>query len=221
MNISTFNVRSLNSPYNWKKLKLVGSCELFNIGVSAIQEHWWNAVGDFSNAALLYENLGKDWRLILSVAVRNTIGASQGGVGFILNDQAWKSLTKAQITSSGICALEFQGNPKTAIPSCYSPTNMSPQSEVESFYNNLNRFIETAPPYNFLIICRDLNMRRGKDHFPFAVVDSTNRNGQSLLSFMIDNEPFSSATKSQKRPTKKITFLPLRTEIDHILVRKK
>ncbi|XP_074612871.1 uncharacterized protein LOC141870843 [Acropora palmata] len=38
---------------------------------------------------------------------------------------------------------------------------------------------------------------------------------------MTDNELFSCATKFQKRPTKKITFLPLRTEIDHILVRKK
>ena len=118
-----------------------------------------------------------------------------------------------------ICDINFLT--KLIHSSSVSPTNVPPQSEVESFYNNLNRFIETAPPHNFLIICRDLNMRRGKDHFPFAVVDSTNRNGQSLLSFMIDNEPFSSATKSQKRPTKKITFLPLRTEIDHILVRKK
>ncbi|XP_074634223.1 uncharacterized protein LOC141892781 [Acropora palmata] len=123
--------------------------------------------------------------------------------------------------SSRICALEFQGNPKTTILSCYSPTNVSPQSEVESFYNDLNRFIDTVPPHNFLIICGDLNARLGKDHFPFAVVDSTNRNGQSLLSFMTDNELFSCATKFQKRPTKKITFLPLRTEIDHILVRKK
>ena len=38
---------------------------------------------------------------------------------------------------------------------------------------------------------------------------------------MTDNELFSCATKFQKMPTKKITFLPLRTEIDHILVRKK
>ena len=38
---------------------------------------------------------------------------------------------------------------------------------------------------------------------------------------MTDNELFSCATKFQKRPTKKITFSPLRTEIDHIFVRKK
>ena len=158
---------------------------------------------------------------MLSPAVKNTNGASHGGVVFILNDQARKSLTMAQIISSRICALEFQGNPKTTILSCYSTTNVSPQSEVESFYNDLNRFIDTVPPHNFPIICGDLNVRLGKDHFPFTVVDSTNRNGQSLLSFMTDNELFSCATKFQKRPTKKITFLPLHTEIDHILVRKK
>lgn len=152
VNISTFKVRSLNSPNDWKKLELVGSCELYNIGVLAIQVHRQNAIGDFSNAALLYENLGKGWQLIVSPAVRNTIGASQGGVGFILNEQAQKSLTKAQIISSRICALEFQGNLKTTILSCYSPTNVSPQSEVESFYNDLNRFRDTVPPDNFLII---------------------------------------------------------------------
>ena len=130
-------------------------------------------------------------------------------MGFILNDQARKSLTTTQIISGRICALEFQGNPKTIILSCYSPTNMSPQSEVESFCKDLNRFIHTVPPHNFLIICGELNARLGKDHFPFAVVDSTNRNGQSRLSFMTDNELFSCATKFQKRPTKKITFLPL------------
>ena len=130
LNISTFHVRSLNSPNDWKKLELVGSCELYNIGVLAIQEHQQKTVGDFRNIALLYENLGKGWQLIVSLAVRNTIGASQGGVGFILNDQARKSLTRAQIISSRICALEFQGNPKTTILSCYSPTKVSPQSEV-------------------------------------------------------------------------------------------
>ena len=144
VNISTFNVRSLNSPNDWKKLELVGSCQLYKIGVLAIQEHQQNAVGDFSNAALLYETLGKGWQLILSPAFRNPIGTSQGGVGFILNDQARKSLTKVQIISSRICVLEFQGNPKTTILSCYSPTNVSPQSEVESSYNDLNRFIDTS-----------------------------------------------------------------------------
>ena len=111
VNISTFNVRSLNSPNAWKKLELVGSCELYKIGVLAIQEHRQNAIGDFTNAALLYETLGKGWQLILSPAFRNPIGTSQGVVGFILNDQARKSLTKAQIISSRIWALEFQGNP--------------------------------------------------------------------------------------------------------------
>ena len=59
VNISTFNVRSLNSPNDWTKQEIVGFCELYNIGVLAIQEHRQNAVGDFSNAALLYEKRRK------------------------------------------------------------------------------------------------------------------------------------------------------------------
>ena len=51
-----------------------------------------------------------------------------------------------------IMNIYFQGNPQTTIITCYSPTKVSKETEVDSFYIQLTDTIREIPKHNVLII---------------------------------------------------------------------
>ena len=76
----------------------------------------------------------------------------------------------------------FNGNPKTTIISCYSPTNYSDKTEAVDFYSMLQDAIRQLSKHNVIIIAGDMNAQVGSaDIVGFSFHDKTNRNGHLLL----------------------------------------
>ena len=57
----------------------------------------------------------------------------------------------------------FNGNPSTTIISCYSPTNVSEETDLIVFYNELSSLVCSIPKCNILVIGRDMNAQIGKN----------------------------------------------------------
>lgn len=46
----------------------------------------------------------------------------------------------------------FNGNPKTTVISCYSPTNVCDETDVIQFYDELASLVRSVPKHNLLAI---------------------------------------------------------------------
>ena len=56
----------------------------------------------------------------------------------------------------------FNGNPSTAIISCYNPTNVSEETDLIAFYNELSSLVHSIPKHNILVIGGDMNAQIGE-----------------------------------------------------------
>ena len=82
----------------------------------------------------------------------------------------------------------FNGNPRTTIISCDSPTNVSEETELIAFYDELSSLVHSILKHNVLVIGRDMNTQIGKNgNHKYSLHNSSNRNGQHLTDFMIEN----------------------------------
>ena len=54
-------------------------------------------------------------------------------------------------------AATFNGNPRATIISCYSPTNVSEETELVTFYDELSSLVRSIPKHNMLVIGGDMN----------------------------------------------------------------
>ncbi len=97
--------------------------------------------------------------------------------------------------SSRILVVNFHRNPATSILVIYSPTNISDDDEIESFYDSLRRAIKSVPTNNILMIIGDFNARMGKSDAKFAFHETTNRIGQHLLDLICGKNLFISNLK--------------------------
>ena len=85
-------------------------------------------------------------------------------------------------------AATFNGNPRATVISCYSPTNVSEETELVTFYDELSSLVRSIPKHNMLVISGDMNAQIGKNgNNKYSLHNTTNRNGQHLTDFMIEN----------------------------------
>ena len=80
----------------------------------------------------------------------------------------------------------FNGNPNTTIIFCYSPTNVSDETDLIAFDNELSSFIRSIPKH-ILIISGDMNAQIGESVNKFSLHNSSNRNGEHLTDFTLEN----------------------------------
>ena len=57
----------------------------------------------------------------------------------------------------------LNGNPKATIISYYSPTNVSEETELVTFYDELSSLMCSIPKYNMLVFGGDMNAQIGKN----------------------------------------------------------
>ena len=77
----------------------------------------------YNELELKYCDTGNGRTFILVSGWKISINASIGGVGMLLNLHVLKSLNSIEGTSLRIMCATFNGNPRTTVVSCYSPTN--------------------------------------------------------------------------------------------------
>ena len=119
----------------------------------------------------------------------------------------------------------FNGNPRTTIVSCYSPTNVSEENEIVTFYDELSSLVRSIPKHNMLVIGGDMNAQIGKNgNNKYSLHNTSNRNGQHLTDFMIENRLACLNTNYQKREGKLWTYTyanNTKAQIDYVLINKK
>ena len=119
----------------------------------------------------------------------------------------------------------FNGNPRITIISCYSPTNVSEETELDAFYDELSSLVRSIPKHSVLVIGGDMNAQIGKNgNNRYSFHNKSNRNGQHLTEFMMENRLICLNTNYQKREGKLWTYTYAnnsKAQIDYVLINKK
>ena len=119
----------------------------------------------------------------------------------------------------------FTGNPRATIISCYCPTNVTEETELIAFYDELSSLVRSILKQNVLVIGGDMNAQIGKNrNHKFSLHNSSNRNGQHLTDFTIENRLTCLNTRIQKKERKLWTYAypnNIKTPIDYVLIYKK
>ena len=122
-------------------------------------------------------------------------------------------------------AATFNGNPKATIISCYSPTNVSEETELVTFYEELSFLVRSIPKHNLLVIGGDMNAQIGKNrNNKYGLRNTSNRNGQRLIDFIIENRLTCLNTNFQKREGKLSTYTSAnnsKAQIDYVFINRK
>ena len=110
-------------------------------------------------------------------------------------------------------AVMFNGNPKGTIISCYSPTNVREETELVTFYEELSSLVRIIPKHILLVIGEDINAQIGKNrNNKYSLHNTSNRNGQHLTDFMIENRLTCLNTNYQKSGGREIIDLHIRKQ---------
>ena len=155
------------------------------------------------------------------ISMENSINAMVG-VGILLGPRELKSLYSIERIQPRMMVVTFNGNPKATIISCYSPTNVSEETELVTFYDELSSLVHSIPKHNLLVISGDMNAQIGKNgNNKYSLHNTSNRNGQHLTDFMIENRLTCLNTNFQKRKGKLWTYTYAnnnKAQIDHVLL---
>ena len=218
LQIATFNVRTLNRIGQLPEL--IASAEEHKIDIICIQEHRYTHTEDTK-----YHETGNGWSLATVSAWKNSVNAAVGGVGLLIGPRALKTLNSVEKIQPRMMAATFNGNPRATIISCYSPTNVSEETELVTFYDELSSLVRSIPKHNMLVISGDMNAQIGKNgNNKYSLHNTSNRNGQHLTDFMIENRLACLNTNYQKREGKLWTYTyanNTKAQIDYILINKK
>ena len=218
LQIATFNVRTLNRIGQLPEL--IASAEEHKIDIICIQEHRYTHSEDIK-----YHETGNGWSLATVSAWKNSVNAAVGAVGLLIGPRALKTLNSVEKIQPRMMAATFNGNPRATIISCYSPTNVSEETELVTFYDELSSLVRSIPKHNMLVIGGDMNAQiRKNGNNKFSLHNTTNRNGQHLTDFMIGNRLTCLNTNYQKREGKLWTHTyanNTKAQIDYVLINKK
>ena len=201
-------------------LELTVSAIDHNIDVICIQEHIYIHSEDIK-----YHDSGNGWKLSTVSAWKNSVNATVGGVGILIGPRALESLNSIERIQPRMMVATFNGNPRATIISCYSPTNVREETELIAFYDELSSLVRSIPKHNVLIISGDMNAQIGKNgNHKFSLHNSSNRNGQDLTDFTIENRLTCLNTNFQKREGKLWTYTypnNTKAQIDYVFINKK
>ena len=119
----------------------------------------------------------------------------------------------------------INGNPQATVFSCYSPTNVHEETEVESFYQQLTSITRQVPKHNVLLIGGDFNAQLGQDEgYKFAYHLTTNRNGTMLNNFLKENKLLCLNTSFQKKVGQVWTHRSptgAKSQLDYVIINTK
>ena len=172
-----------------------------------------------------YHETGNGWTLATVSAWKNSVNAVVGGVGMLIGPKALKMLNCIEKIQPQMMAATFNGNPRATIISCYSPTNVSEETELVAFYDELSSLVHSILKQNMLVIGGDMNAQIGKNrNNKYSLHNTSNWNGQHLTDFMIENRLMYLNTNYQEREGKLWTYTYAnnsKAQIDYVLINKK
>ena len=108
--------------------------------------------------------------------------------------------------------------------SCYSPTNVSEETELVTFYKELSSLVRSIPKHNLLVIGGDMNAQIGKNRNNKYILQNTSNRNRNLTDFMIENRLTCLNTNHQKREGKLWTYTYAnnsKAQIDYVFINRK
>ena len=215
--IATFKIRTLNRISQLPEL--IASALKYKIDIICIQEHRYTHTED-----IIYHDTGNGWVLATVSAWKNSVNATVGVLGMLIGPRALKTLNSIERIQPRMIAATFNGNPRATIISCYSPTNVSEETEIVT-YEELSFLVCSIPKHNVLVIGRDMNAQIGKNgNNRYSLHNTSNRNGQHLTEFMMENRLTCLNTNYQKREGKLWTYTYAnnsKAQMDYVFIKKK
>ena len=158
-------------------------------------------------------------------AWKSSVNATIGGVDMLIGPWALKLLNSIEKIQLRMMVATFNGNPSATIISCYTPTNVNEETDLIAFYNELSSLVCSILKHHVLVIGEDKNVQIGKKvNHKFSLHNSSNRNGERLTDFMLENRLSCLSTKFQKRKGKLWTYTytnNTKAQIDYIFINKK
>ena len=148
--IAIFNLRTLNRIGQLPEL--TASAVEHKIDIICIQEHRYTHTEDIE-----YHETGNGWTLATVSAWKNSVNATVGGVGIPIGPRALKTLNSIEKIQLRMLTSTFNGNPRATIISSYSPTNVSDETELVTFYDELSSLVRSISKHNLLAIGGDMN----------------------------------------------------------------
>ena len=178
--IGTLNVQTLRKDR--KIYELIASSEDTGQDIICLQEHRF-----IHEDLTTKEHTFGNWTLITSSAWKNNTNAAIGRIGMLFSPQDYKALETVEMITPRIMIATVNGNARTTVISCYSPTNVSDEIEVERYYVNLTSVTRQIPKHNFVVIACDFNAHLGQQIFKYSYHTQTNRNGVMLKDYLHEN----------------------------------
>ena len=216
--IATFNFRTFNRIGQLPKQ--TASAVEHKIDIICIHEHRYT-----HNEDIKYHDTGNGWTLATVSAWKNSVNVTVGGVGMLIGPRALKTLNSIVRIQPRMMAATFNGNPRATIISCYSPTNVSEETELVTFYDELSSLVRIIPKQNVLVIDGDVNAQIGKNgNNKYSLHNTSNRKRQHLTDFMIENRLTCLNTNYQKKEGKLWTYTYAnnnKAQIDYVFINKK
>ena len=218
--IATFNVRTLNRIGQLPEL--TASDVEHKIDIICIQGSRYTLTEDIK-----YHKTGNGWTLATVSARKNSVNATVGGIEMLIGPRALKTLNSIERIQPRMMAATFNGNPRATIISCYNHLllNVSEEPELVTFYEELSSLVRSIPKHNLLVIGGDMNAQIGKNrNNKYSLHNTSNRNGQHLTNFMIENRLICLNTNYQKREGKLWTYTYAnnsKVQIDYDFINKK
>ena len=143
----------------------------------------------------------------------------------LIGPRVLKTLNSIERIQPRMMAATFNSNPRATIISCYSPTNVSEETELVAFYDELSSLVRSIPKHNVLVIGRDMNAQIKKNgNNKYSLHRTSNRNGQHQTDFMIENRLTCLNTNYQKWKGKLWTYTYAnnnKAQIDDVFINKK
>ena len=170
-------------------------------------------------------SIGNGWTLATVSAWKHSVNATVRGIGILIRPGALKSLNSIERIHPRMMVATFNGNPRVTIISCYSPTNVSEETELIAVYDELFSLVRSIPKHNVLVMGGDMNAQIGKNgNHKYSQHNSSNRNGQHLTDFTTENRLTCLNTNLQKREGKLWTYTyanNTKAQIDYVFINKK
>ena len=146
--------------------------------------------------------------LATASAWKNSINAMIRDLGMLIGPWTLKSLNWLEKIQPRMVVAAFNGNPSATIISCYSPTNFSEETDLIAFYDERSSLVCSILKHNVLVVGGDMNAQIGKNvNHKFSLHNSSNRNGQHLTDFTLENRLTCLKTNFQKGEGKLWTYI--------------
>ena len=152
----------------------------------------------------------------LSICMENSVNIVIGGIGVLLSPHVLKSLNSIEKIQPRMMVAKLNGKPRVTIIFCFSPSNVSDETDLISFYNEQSSLVRCV-----LIISAQIGV---DENNKFCLDKSSNRNREYLIESSFENRLTCLITKFQKREEKLWTY-PYTTNVeaqtDYILMNMK